>query len=236
MSERARTKDNNLLGTFELSGIPPMRRGEPQIEVTFDLDANGILNVSALEKSKGKMEKITITNDKGRLSKADIERMVNDAEKYKKEDEEYAEKTQARHSLEQLQSQLEGIEKDEKQKAAISEAENKIAADLSVDLKQWLVGNSVDSTTKEAYEAKAKEIEEKVSPFLSKALAASSGMPGMGGMPGGMQMPPGMEGMDFASMAAAMGGGGGIPNFAGMGGAGAAPAPKSSGPQIDELD
>jgi len=89
--ERARTKDNNMLGTFELSGIPPMRRGEPQIEVTFDLDANGILNVSALEKSKGKMEKITITNDKGRLSKADIERMVNDAEKYKKEDEEYAE-------------------------------------------------------------------------------------------------------------------------------------------------
>jgi len=140
--------------------------------------------------------------------------------------------------LEQLQSQLEGIEKDEKQKAAISEAENKIAADLSVDLKQWLVGNGVDSTTKEAYEAKAKEIEEKVAPFLSKALAASSGgMPGMGGMPGGMQMPPGMEGMDFASMAAAMGGGGGgMPNFAGMGGAGAAPAPKSSGPQIDELD
>lgn len=81
--ERARTKDNNLLGKFELSGIPPAPRGVPQIEVTFDIDANGILNVSASDKTTGKSNRITITNDKGRLSKEDIERMVDEAEKYK---------------------------------------------------------------------------------------------------------------------------------------------------------
>lgn len=81
--ERARTKDNNLLGKFELSGIPPAPRGVPQIEVTFDIDANGILNVSAADKTTGKSNRITITNDKGRLSKEEIERMVNEAEKYK---------------------------------------------------------------------------------------------------------------------------------------------------------
>merc|ERR1712219_9565 len=85
--ERAMTKDNNLLGGFELSGIPPAPRGVPQIEVTFDVDANGILNVSAMDKSTGKQNKITITNDKGRLSKEEIERMVNDAETFKAEDE-----------------------------------------------------------------------------------------------------------------------------------------------------
>ena len=81
--ERARTKDNNLLGKFELAGIPPAPRGVPQIEVTFDIDANGILNVSASDKTTGKSNRITITNDKGRLSKEEIERMVNEAEKYK---------------------------------------------------------------------------------------------------------------------------------------------------------
>merc|ERR1712101_97015 len=81
--ERAMTKDNHLLGKFDLTGIPPAPRGTPQIEVTFDVDANGILNVSAVEKGTGKQEKITITNDKGRLSKEEINRMVNDAEKYK---------------------------------------------------------------------------------------------------------------------------------------------------------
>merc|ERR1712014_261803 len=85
--ERSMTKDNNLLGKFELSGIPPAPRGVPQIEVTFDVDANAILNVTAADKSSGKSNKITITNDKGRLSKEDIEKMVNDAEKYKADDE-----------------------------------------------------------------------------------------------------------------------------------------------------
>merc|ERR1712223_1662207 len=86
--ERTLTKDNHKLGEFNLTGIPPAPRGTPQIEVTFDIDANGILNVSACEKATGRENKITITNDKGRLSKEEIERMVNDAEKYKAQDEE----------------------------------------------------------------------------------------------------------------------------------------------------
>jgi len=81
------TKDNNLLGKFELSGIPPAPRGVPQIEVTFDVDENGIMNVSAADKSTGKSEKIVITNDKGRLSKEEIEKLVKDAEKFRSEDE-----------------------------------------------------------------------------------------------------------------------------------------------------
>ena len=98
--ERTRTKDNNLLGKFELSGIPPAPRGVPQIEVTFDIDANGILNVSAVEKGTGKSNKITITNDKGRLSKEDIDKMVAEAEKFKAEDEQEAQRVQAKNQLE----------------------------------------------------------------------------------------------------------------------------------------
>ena len=94
------TRDNHLLGKFDLSGIPPAPRGVPQIEVTFDIDANGILNVSAVDKSSGKQEKITITNDKGRLSKEEIERMVSDAERYKEEDDIQKDRIAAKNSLE----------------------------------------------------------------------------------------------------------------------------------------
>merc|ERR1719431_409281 len=98
--ERSMTKDNNILGKFELSGIPPAPRGVPQIQVTFDIDANGILNVSAVDSSTKKENKITITNDKGRLSKDDIERMVNEAEKFKDEDEKMKERIQSKNGLE----------------------------------------------------------------------------------------------------------------------------------------
>merc|ERR1712118_291877 len=98
--ERPFTKDNNLLGKFDLQGIPPAPRGVPQISVAFDIDANGILNVSAEDKTSGKKNKITITNDKGRLSKEDIERMVQEAEKYKEEDEAHLKKVEAKNSLE----------------------------------------------------------------------------------------------------------------------------------------
>merc|ERR1719163_1362848 len=98
--ERAMTKDNNLLGKFHLDGIPPAPRGVPQIEVTFDIDANGILNVSAQDKSTGKQNQITITNEKGRLSQSEIDRMVSEAEKYKDEDEANKNKIEAKNSLE----------------------------------------------------------------------------------------------------------------------------------------
>ncbi|MDG6100291.1 molecular chaperone DnaK, partial [Alteromonas sp. ZYF713] len=98
--ERTRTRDNNLLGKFELSGIPPAPRGVPQITVCFDIDANGILNVSAEDKTTGQKNKITITNDKGRLSKEEIEKMVQEAEKYKSEDEEHKKKVEAKNALE----------------------------------------------------------------------------------------------------------------------------------------
>jgi len=112
--ERARTKDNNLLGKFELSGIPPAPRGVPQIEVTFDIDANGILNVSASDKTTGKSNRITITNDKGRLSKEEIERMVSEAEKYKSEDEAATARIAAKNGLESYAYNLRNSINDEK--------------------------------------------------------------------------------------------------------------------------
>merc|ERR1719386_537643 len=98
--ERGMTKDNHMLGKFNLEGIPPAPRGTPQVEVTFDVDANGILNVSAVEKGSGKVEKITITNDKGRLSNEEIEKMVNDAERFKDEDDKQKDRIAAKNSLE----------------------------------------------------------------------------------------------------------------------------------------
>merc|ERR1719408_1201993 len=99
--ERAMTKDNTLLGKFQLEGIPPLPRGVPQITVAFEIDANGILNVSAEDKSTGKSQQITITNEKGRLSRADIERMVNEAAKFKEQDEAARDTADARNELEQ---------------------------------------------------------------------------------------------------------------------------------------
>merc|ERR1712002_603051 len=129
--ERAMTRDNNLLGKFELTGIPPAPRGVPQIEVTFDMDANGILNVSALEKTSGKQNKITITNDKGRLSKEDIEKMVNDAEKYKAEDEKQKEKISAKNGLESYCFNMKTTVEDEKLKDKISAEEKETIFSMS---------------------------------------------------------------------------------------------------------
>merc|ERR1712124_46404 len=119
--ERARTKDNNLLGKFELSGIPPAPRGVPQINVIYDIDANSILNVSAEDKSTGQKNKITITNDKGRLSKDEIERMVEEAEKYKAEDEANKDKVEAKNGLENYAFQVRNSIRDEKLKDKIPE-------------------------------------------------------------------------------------------------------------------
>merc|ERR1711930_30069 len=139
--ERTMTKDNNLLGKFELSGIPPAPRGVPQIEVTFDVDANAILNVSAVDKSTGKSNKITITNDKGRLSKEDIERMVNDAEKYKKDDEAAAERVSAKNGLESYCFNMKTTIDDEKMADKISADDKKKVKDKSGEIISWLDAN-----------------------------------------------------------------------------------------------
>merc|ERR1719318_1404633 len=123
------TKDNHLLGKFELTGIPPAPRGVPQIEVTFDIDANGILNVSAVDKSTGKENKITITNDKGRLSKEEIERMVNEAEQYKAEDDKQKNRIQAKNSLESYAFNMKSSVEDEKVKDKISESDKTTIVD-----------------------------------------------------------------------------------------------------------
>ena len=139
--ERPRTKDNNLLGKFELTGIPPAPRGVPQIEVTFDVDANGIMNVSALEKGTGKSNKIVITNDKGRLSKEEIERMFAEAEKYKEEDEAEAGRIAAKNGLESyaysLKNTLADSKVDEKLDAADKE---KLKAEIDKTV-AWLDDN-----------------------------------------------------------------------------------------------
>merc|ERR1711892_461582 len=114
--ERAMTKDNHNLGKFDLTGLPPAPRGVPQIEVSFDIDANGILNVSACDKSSGKQNKITITNDKGRLSKEEIEKMVNDAEKYKDDDNKQKDRISAKNGLESYCFNMKSTIEDEKVK------------------------------------------------------------------------------------------------------------------------
>lgn len=205
--ERAMTKDNNLLGKFELAGIPPAPRGVPQIEVTFDIDANGILNVTALEKSTNKENKITITNDKGRLSKEDIERMVNEAEKYRSEDDQQKERISSKNSLESYCFNMKSTMEDEKLKDKISESDKKTILDKCNETIKWLDANQLGD--KEEYEHRQKELEGICNPIITKLYQSA------GGAPGGM--PPGFPGA------------GGAP------GAGAAPG-SGSGPTIEEVD
>ena len=155
--ERKMTKDNRLLGKFNLEGIPPAPRGVPQIEVTFDVDANGILNVQAADKASGKSEKITITNDKGRLSKEEIEKMVNDAEKYKAEDELIKKKIEAKNGFENYCFQMKNTLSDDKLKEVFTDEEKTKIESLSKDGLQWLEGNQ--DADADAIEGKQKEIE-----------------------------------------------------------------------------
>jgi len=186
--ERARTKDNNLLGKFELSGIPPAPRGVPQIEVTFDLDANGIMNVSALEKGTGKTNKIVITNDKGRLSKEEIERMLAEAEKYKAEDEAEAGRISAKNAVESYAYSLKNTLSDSKVEEKIgADDKEKLNAKISETI-SWIDENQ--QATKEEYESQQKELEGVANPIMMKIYGAGAdpsmgGMPNMGGQPGG---------------------------------------------------
>jgi len=206
--ERAMTKDNNLLGKFELTGIPPAPRGVPQIEVTFDIDANGILNVSAVDKSTGRQNKITITNDKGRLSKEDIERMVKEAEQYKNEDDTQRERITAKNSLESYAFNMKSTVEDEKLKDKLTEADRKTILDKCAEIIRWLDSNQL--ADKEEFEHKQKEIEGVCTPIITKLYQSAGGMPG--GFPGGAP------------------GAGGPGGAAGGGGAGA------GGPTIEEVD
>jgi heat shock 70kDa protein 1/2/6/8 len=146
-----------LLGKFELSGIPPAPRGVPQVEVTFDIDANGILNVSAVDKTTGRSSRITITNDKGRMYKEEIERMVNDAEKYRAEDEAAAARITSKNALESYAYNLRNSLNDEKL-ASKFEAADKTKLETAVkDTIQWL--DASQEASKEEYEDKQKELE-----------------------------------------------------------------------------
>nr|ACI90341.1 HSP70-like protein [Philodina roseola] len=186
--ERSMTRDNHLLGNFELSGIPPAPRGVPQIEVTFDIDANGILNVTAVDKSTGRENKITITNDKGRLSKDQIEQMVAEAEKYKKEDEAQRDRISAKNSLESYCFNMKTSINDDKIGAKISADDKaKITETIESALK-WMETNQL--AEKDEFEHKLKEVEKICSPIMTKLYGGEAGGhagPGghAGGAPGG---------------------------------------------------
>ncbi|KAH8402711.1 hypothetical protein KR215_008051 [Drosophila sulfurigaster] len=167
--ERAMTKDNNLLGTFNLTGIPPAPRGVPKIDVTFDLNADGILNVSAKDSSTGKSEKITITNDKGRLSKAEIDRMLSEAEKYKDEDEQQRERVVARNTLEgYIYGCKQAVE--EAPAGALSDADRSKVRDTCAKESSWLDSNTL--AEKDEYEHHMKECQRICGPIMSKLHGA----------------------------------------------------------------
>jgi L1 cell adhesion molecule like protein len=175
--ERAMTKDNHLLGKFDLTGIPPAPRGLPQIEVTFDIDANGILNVSAVDKSSGKSEKITITNDKGRLSKEDIERMVSDAEKFKAEDDKQKDRIAAKNGLESYCFNMKSTIEDEKLKDKIEEGDQKTIMDKCNETIAWLDANQTAEV--DEFKDKQKECEAICNPIITKLYQAAGGAGGM---------------------------------------------------------
>ena len=209
--ERAMTKDNNILGKFELTGIPPAPRGVPQIEVTFDIDANGILNVSACDKSTGRENKITITNDKGRLSKDDIERMVREAEKYKDEDDKQKDRVAAKNGLEGYCFSMKQTLDEPNLKEKIPEDDRKKISEACEETLKWLEANNL--AEKEEFEHRQKDLEAICKPVITKLYESAGAGAGAGGMPGGMP--------------------GGFPGGMPGGAPGAAPG---SGPTIEEVD
>jgi heat shock protein 5 len=176
--ERPMTKDNHLLGKFELGGIPPAPRGQPQIEVTFEIDSNGILNVGAEDKGTGKAEKITITNDKGRLTQEEIDRMVQEAEEFADEDKKVKERIDAKNAfdgyLHSLKSAVEGSLKDK-----IEDEEAQTVKDAMEDGQSWMDSNPESDA--EDIKEKHKEIEGICAPIISKHYGGAGGEGGAGG-------------------------------------------------------
>jgi len=164
--ERTMTKDNHRLGEFQLSGIPPAPRGVPQIEVTFDIDTNGILNVTALDKSTGKDSKITINNDKGRLSKEEVERMVQEAEQHRVEDEEQRARVDARNSLEAYAFQMKSTVDEPNIKEKLSEDDRQAILNKSTEVLSWIDSNQMAS--KDEYDYQKRELEDIYRPIMTK--------------------------------------------------------------------
>jgi L1 cell adhesion molecule like protein len=159
------------LGKFDLRGIPPMPRGVPQIEITYDIDTNGILNVSACEKSSGKSEKITINNDSNKLSKEDIERMIAEAEKYKDDDDKAQKRIDAKNKLENYVYNVKStVLNEEKMKTAIG-SDLSTVTDMVENTIKWVEQNS--SATTEEFETKYKEVEDILQPIISKAYQSN---------------------------------------------------------------
>uniref|UniRef100_A0A8C0XRD2 Heat shock 70 kDa protein 6 n=1 Tax=Castor canadensis TaxID=51338 RepID=A0A8C0XRD2_CASCN len=164
--ERVMTRDNNLLGCFELGGIPPAPCGVPQIEVTFEIDANGILSVTATDRSTGKANKITITNDKGRLAKEEVEKMVHEAEQYKAEDEAQRDRVAAKNSLEAYVFHVKGSLQEERLRDKIPEEDSRKVQDKCQEVLAWLDHNQL--AEKEEYEHQKSELEQMCCPIFSR--------------------------------------------------------------------
>lgn len=177
--ERGFTKDNNLLGSFHLDGFPPAPRGVPQIEVSFDVDANGIMNINAIEKSSGKSKKITITNDKGRLTQEQIDEMIKKAEQFKEEDDKRRENIETKNGLENYlynlkNSVMKEPETPEQKSPAFDEVKKEVEPIVEEGLK-WLEEHDKEST--ETYKEKQKELEQKINPLMTKLYGSTSGNP-----------------------------------------------------------
>jgi len=170
--ERGFTKDNNLLGSFHLDGIPPMPRGQPQIEVSFDVDANGIMNITAEEKTTKKTNNITITNDKGRLSKEQIEEMIKKAEDFKEEDNKLKEKIEAKNGLENYLYNLKNTMCKREDSPPIFEEVSKELIPIVDEGLKWLEENDKEDT--DVYKEKQKELEAKVNPLMQKLYSGGA--------------------------------------------------------------
>lgn len=166
------TKDNHKLGSFNLEGIAPAPRGTPQIEVTFDINADGILNVTAVDKANGNNQKIQIRNDSDRLTKDEIEKMVQDAEKFKDEDEKMRQKVQARNSLENYCFQVKNTLNDDQMSAKFSDEDKQTVDDICKEGLQFLESNPDAEAAR--CEAKQRELEAKFNPIMQKIYAQSA--------------------------------------------------------------